>query len=153
MWMDEGLAALYEVSMLTPGGIVGVDNWRRRVLQEVWTHRPSVGALVRMTSGAFANEPKDFELERQAANHAMARYLMLYLQERGTLAPLYRAFRDRDVDRLAGDPGDEAVRLVEAVVGLPVADLDRDFERWFRAGPLPAPEGTLVDKTPPPQPE
>lgn len=155
-WLDEGLAALYEVSTFTPEGrVVGVDNWRRPVLNQVWDARPSLAKLVEMSASQFANEEEQFELKRQAANHATARYLMLFLQDQGKLAPLYRAFRDRKPTS-AVDPGLEAVQLLERVTGMSAAALDARFVEWFRAGePPPATRPLMpppvIDKREPPR--
>lgn len=153
-WMDEGLASLYEVSRLDGDRLLGAENWRRRALNELWHLRPTVGQVVSMDSREFDNAAAGYELTRQAANHAMARYFFLYLQERGALLPLYRAFRDRPLDDLSDDPRKEAVRLVEGTLRQLVKEIDRNFQAWFRTGPhQPLRRGTgLIEKYLPPRP-
>ena len=45
-WMDEGMAALYEVSRIRGTMIAGIPNWRGTVLERFWDIRPSVEDLV-----------------------------------------------------------------------------------------------------------
>jgi len=66
--------------------------------------------------------------ETQAVNHATARYFMLYLQERGQLKPLYRAFLNRQV---SDEPARQAAELVESVLRSSLDQVDQDFARWF----------------------
>jgi hypothetical protein len=88
--MEEGLASLCEASAVVGSELVGIENWRREVLQELWPLRPTVAELVTMDARAFQSAEDDFELEPQAA-HAMV--LSHYLQEGGQLIPLFQAFR------------------------------------------------------------
>src|SRR5215471_16790770 len=67
--------------------------------------------------------------DKQGVNHATARYLMLYLQERGELVAVYRAFLNRKVsDR----PAEQGVSLMEAALGRPLDTVDADFASWFK---------------------
>ncbi len=151
-WLDEGIASLYEVSGRHDDVYFGLENWRRDVLQATWDARPDVAALVRSEwflfddpaqADAFAGtEPGAWLLDlptgrEQAAMMAMARYFALYLQERGQLAEVYRAIRDRGFEELAGAPADHAVALVETVLGRPLDQIDADFVAWFRGEPRP----------------
>jgi hypothetical protein len=134
-WLDEGLAALYEVSAWRGDRIDGLPNWRGPVLKKFWAQRPPVARLVRMNWTAFDDVERRGETEeprQQAANHAMARYFVLYLQTKGQLAGVYRAFRERRVEDLKGDPTLEATQLLEATLGRALGEVDGDFERWFR---------------------
>lgn len=110
-WLDEGMAALYEVSRVRgDGSIRGIPNWRGPVLRELWGMRPSIAEVVRADWRAFEAEGAG-EPVRQAANHAMARYLVLFLQERGKLPAVFEAFRARRRGRRCsprGRPGPHA---------------------------------------------
>jgi len=135
-FLDEGMAALYEVSGFEQGRAVGVSNWRGALLRKYWAERPGIKALVQMDRGALDDVagPSDAggSSGKQAANHATARYLMLYLQERGELLPVYKAFRSRKVsDR----PAAQGVELLESVLGRPLGTVDTEFAEWF--GKLP----------------
>ena len=135
-FLDEGMAALYEVSGFEQGRAVGVSNWRGALLRKYWAERPGIKDLVQMDRGALDDVagPSDAggSSGKQAANHATARYLMLYFQERGELLPVYNAFRGRKVsDR----PAAQGVELLEAVLGRPLGTVDTEFAEWF--GKLP----------------
>jgi hypothetical protein len=135
-FLDEGMAALYEVSRFDQGRAVGVGNWRGVLLRKFWAERPGIKDLVQMNRGALDDVAGASEVGgasgKQAANHATARYLMLYFQERGELLPVYKAFRSRKVnDR----PAAQGVELLEAVLGRSLGAVDTEFAEWF--GKLP----------------
>jgi hypothetical protein len=135
-FLDEGMAALYEVSGFEQGRAVGVSNWRGALLRKYWAERPGIKELVQMNRAALDDVagPSDAGggSGKQAANHATARYLMLYFQERGELRPVYKAFRSRTVnDR----PAAQGVELLESVLGRPLGTVDTEFAEWF--GKLP----------------
>lgn len=131
-WLDEGLAALYEVSNPWNDDVVGLPNWRGDVLQQLWEKRPTVSNLVTMDWRGFDNETGEYEITQQASNAAMARYFMLYLQDKTTkLREVYRAFRDRKLEDIREDARAESVELLEKVMGKPLAQVDKDFAAWF----------------------
>jgi hypothetical protein len=134
-FLDEGMAALYEVSRFEGNRAVGVTNWRGDILKQGWTHRPSIRELVQMDRSAFddvAGAPDQIVGGKQAVNHATARYLMFYLQERGQLQRVYHAFRNRTVN---DHPAAEAVQLLQTTLGRSLDEVDSDFSAWFTAGP------------------
>lgn len=141
-WLDEGLAALYEVSAWrrdTSGRdrLVGLENWRRPILEQSWDRRPTVEALLRMNWEAFDNVERAGLAEdprNQAAKHAMARYFVLFLERRQKLREVYDALRARDPRAVTTDPGTDTVQRVEAALGTKAAQIDADFQAWFRAG-------------------
>jgi hypothetical protein len=131
-FLDEGMAALYEVSGFEQGRAVGVSNWRGALLRKYWAERPGIKELVQMNRGALDDVAGPADAGggsgKQAANHATARYLMLYFQERGELLPVYKAFRGRKVnDR----PAAQGVELLESVLGRPIGTVDTEFAEWF----------------------
>jgi hypothetical protein len=131
-FLDEGMAALYEVSGFEQGRAVGVSNWRGALLRKYWSERPGIKDLVQMNRGALDDVAGPADAGggsgKQAANHATARYLMLYFQERGELLPVYKAFRNRKVnDR----PAAQGVELLESVLGRPLRTVDTEFAEWF----------------------
>lgn len=130
-WLDEGMAALYEVSRSTPEGVRGLPNWRGPVLQMFWGQRPSIATLVGMDWQGFENSENDYEATRQMANHATARYFVLFLQESGRLAEVFKAFQTRSVTAGASDPGEDAVRVLTSVLGRPLDEVDAEFAAWF----------------------
>ena len=132
-WLDEGVAALYEVSEIgSPGAVRGVPNWRGPILSARFDRRPTIARLVAADWATF--DSLDGSQTQQAVNHATARYFALFLQENGALPAVYRAFRARDVfaaDQSAADP----VTLLERATGRSAAELDAAFDAWFRTLP------------------
>ncbi len=136
-WLEEGMASLYEVSQERSDYVAGLPNWRGKILAEFWAERPPVEQMVRMDWRSFDGTEDRLDFRRQAINHATARYLMLYLQEKSKLVDVYKAFRQQNIDELKDDPDQEAVRLLSSVLRKPLSEVDKDFESWFlrlRAG-------------------
>jgi hypothetical protein len=149
-WLDEGIAAMYEVAGRDGDRYFGISNWRGRVLKDLWNERPTVERLIRtewflfddpsqQRSVAEANRHLEMYFEthegrEQAAMMAMARYFLIYLDERGELAPVYNAIRDQDFGETKGSARDRVVNIVEATLGRSVAALDAEFVTWFREG-------------------
>ena len=146
-WLDEGIASLYEVSGRRESEYFGLENWRRKVLESTWRHRPSVEKLIG-TEWFMFDSPAHVDAFRaieprpdlhdsntgaaQAAMMATARYFAFYLQEQGKLVEVYKAVRDLGFSQLEGSAQTHTVALVEATLGKPIAEVDRDFEAWFR---------------------
>ncbi len=159
-WLDEGMAALYEVSGRNGDRYFGLPNWRGRVLDELWDVRPDIGTLIR-TEWFLFDDPEQarslgedgqpaniflsvLEGKRQAATMATARYFALYLEQRGELAPVFKAMRDQGFSTLEGDARDHAVGLVEATLGRDAATLDAEFADWFLSGQAQRPRDGLT---------
>jgi len=140
-WLDEGLASLYEVSVLSSKGkVIGQPNWRGCVLRRLWqeryaglkTERPTIGRLVMMDWQSFNNLEGSFEAAQQAVNHATARYFMLYLQERGILKDTFASIARRSPMEIAGDPRQDALNRVKSILGSKDLDIaDAAFEQWL----------------------
>lgn len=134
-WLDEGVASLYEVSAERGDRYVGLPNWRGRVLGNAWDLRPSLQTVI--SSPWFAFDRTDgqehgwmMEGERAAVHLATARYLVLYLQDKGRLRAVFNAFRTRDPGS-ADDPGEQAVAIVEDRIG-PMAQAQGAYDEWLR---------------------
>ena len=133
-WLDEGIAALYEVSLFEGDRVMGTPNWRGPVLKRFWNRRPNINHLMRMSWVEFDAEETGrhhYNVEQQAANHATARYFALYLQEKGQLGNVYSAFRNRNVTDAFSAPGDQRIKLLEDALGQPLEDADQEFADWF----------------------
>ncbi len=133
-WMDEGMAALYEVHQITGDSVIGLPNWRGDVLERFWNERPPLDKLVKMDWKSL--DAVDFGEEEgekfQAINHATARYFMLYLQENKKLTEVYEAFHNRKVEEMQKDPGTDAANLLASILKKPLNSVDQDFSSWFR---------------------
>jgi hypothetical protein len=89
-WLNEGLASLYEQSSFGAGGesIRGHENWRLPALQKAIKEK----ALRPLTE--LIADPHFYADENVGINYAQARYVMMYLQEKGLLKRFYAAARD-----------------------------------------------------------
>ncbi len=122
-WFNEGLASLYEQVGVEDGRIVGYVNWRLPGLQEAIVN----GSLPDF-SHFMAQDTPTFYASERGDNYAQARYLCLWLQERGLLRSFYQMFHAN----VASDPtGEASLRAV-----LRTEDLPAFQEQW---------QGWLVD--------
>jgi hypothetical protein len=144
-WLDEGLAALYEVSSRQGNVILGRPNWRGVALQRFWlpTRKPKLVEL-------FGADIEQFEQAQgsgvnQALNFAMSRYFVLFLQNRQKLTEVYQAiqrrpritYRKSGVLEIRDDSGKGTVKFIASVLGIPENRLQDEFERWM-IGVLPS---------------
>jgi hypothetical protein len=132
-WFNEGLGSLYEQSTERKGRIWGLTNWRLRGLQSV-IRRGALPSFRTLLGGG----DRAFYADRRGDNYAQARYLCMYLQERGLLTRFYHAF-------FAGRGEDPTgYRTLMAVLGLTTEKEMRVFERRWSAWVLSLrfPQGT-----------
>jgi hypothetical protein len=88
-WFNEGLASLYEQSQFTTdGGIKGLKNWRLPALQNAIREKKLRPLSELMADDDFYSE------ELTGLNYAQARYVLMYLQEKGTLQTFYKSLRE-----------------------------------------------------------
>jgi hypothetical protein len=121
-WFNEGLASLHEQCRFREGAdgpwIEGLPNWRLAALQEA-VQQGRLGSIERLATS------DDFRGPQEALNYAQARYLCMYLQERGLLAKFYREFRENQERDPSG-----AKTLAALFPGKAWADVDRGFQGW-----------------------
>lgn len=125
-WFDEGLAALHEESDFSEDGLhlSGRPNWRGHFLAQALR-----GGLLQPLEGLL--QSGGLRPEHEAVDYAHARYLCLFLQERGLLSAYYRKLRfahDRDPTG--------AETLQELLNAGSLAEIDREFRAWA-AGLVP----------------
>jgi hypothetical protein len=117
-WFNEGLASLYEAVREKDGQLWGLPNWRLAGLKRAVARGrvPTFEAMARQKDDAFyASE----------IGYAQARYLCLYLQEKGLLRRYYKEF----VAGAAADPTGYAT--LERVLGRPdMKRFQRVWEAW-----------------------
>jgi hypothetical protein len=118
-WINEGLASLYEASGERDGHLIGMVNWRLAGLKEGLADgtAPTWEQLAALDSDGFYGA-------HSGRNYAVARYLLLWLQEHGQLATFWRqwtAHRD-------GDP--TGIKTLAAL--FPHEELPAVQERWKR---------------------
>lgn len=119
-WLNEGLGSLYEHSSQRDGKIVGLTNWRLPGLQAAIRRGelPSFHALTHTTSYAFYEKDP-------GTNYAQARYLLMYLQERGLLRRFYWMVRKNHRTDPSGYAALRAVLHEEDMAGFM-----RRWQRW-----------------------
>lgn len=117
-WFNEGLASLYEQSSFGVGGdtIRGHENWRLPALQRAINEK-----TLRPLAELIA-DPHFYADENVGINYAQARYLMMYLQEKGLLKRFYAAARDGAKE----DP--TALKALEALIA--PQGLDKFEAKW-----------------------
>ena len=139
-WLNEGLAALYEESTWVGPDLVGHPGWRGRVLRSSWPRQsspefPPLAELMGMSGSDFLSRIDDY-----GVSEALARYFVMYLQERGTLVSVYQWLREAPLfkERHQGDgfqalevTGEETLRQIAERAGTNPAQLEQDFLVWL----------------------
>lgn len=118
-WLFEGLGSLFEQSQFADGGIRGLVNWRLPVLR-----RGLRDGEVLHLKDLMELTPAEFYGEGSGVHYAQARYVLMYLQQRGQLTRFYRTARDARRQ----DPGGS--RSFQAVTGISLAEFERKWLRW-----------------------
>lgn len=143
-WLDEGMAGLYEVSAFQGDSVLGIPNWRGKVLSKLMHRRPTVRQLV--VSDWFAFEQVEFAKELQkkaewetppaeqmAAMLATARYFTFYLQHKGKLNPVFQDLQKLTPGSGSGEPAKDSIKILEAHLGRSIDRIDEDFLAWFKS--------------------
>jgi hypothetical protein len=119
VWMQEGLASLFEAPVEVGGRIRGATNWRLAGLQAAL--RQGVAPSFVEMAGASRG---DFDGARGALHYATARYLLYWLQENELLSGFYRAYRARASRDRRG------LAVLSSVTGREAAALRREWEAF-----------------------
>jgi hypothetical protein len=118
-WFNEGLASLYEQCSMNGGTIRGLANWRLPGLQK------AIKAGKLRSIEELIADPKFYREDLVGVNYAEARYLMMYLQEKGLLRRYYRAFRDRAADDPTG------METLKQVIGpQELGAFEKEWREW-----------------------
>jgi hypothetical protein len=147
-WLDEGIAALYEVSQASGNGFRGLPNWRGAVLARYTDSIPTVADLIDAPDRQLVDGLRQLgalddaeKIEREAVYAAACRYFALYLQETGKLFDTYRAVREySNSEQFAGTANEVADRVVMAT-GLPMDGLNEQFKVWLESQLRTRPRG------------
>lgn len=129
LWAMEGLASLVEdLKPQADGPPEAVPSWRTNSAVRL----AKSGGVMPLPK--FVELPADqFTARAPLANYALARALMLYLDQRSAL----RAYFDASLRPVPGDASGRAA--LEAALGKPLTDIDKSFRQWLRELPI-APE-------------
>jgi hypothetical protein len=116
-WFNEGLASLYERPIEKAGHIWGLPNWRLPNLKRQLRAKslPTIPTLLKTSRDGFYNADYD--------SYAYARYLMLYLQEKGKLRDFYQKFL-ADTKDLTGQAA------MEDVLGEKLDTFEPKWRKW-----------------------
>jgi hypothetical protein len=118
-WFNEGLGSLYEQCSLSGDRITGHENWRLPGLQRAIR----TGELRPLRE--MIEDENFYGEEHVGVNYAQARYLLMYLQNKGLLAEYYARFRD-DVK---ADP--QGLKTLEELIkpkGL--EQFEKEWRKW-----------------------
>jgi hypothetical protein len=119
-WLNEGLGSLFEQCRERDGHIEGMVNWRLDGLQAAIREQRTIPL-----ADLVATDDATFYGPRSGLHYAMARYLLLWLQERSALRGFWR-------DHVAGrdaDPTGKAA-LLRALGTDDLRTFQREWERW-----------------------
>lgn len=120
-WFNEGLASLYERSVISAGSLTGLLNWRLPPFRE-----RILRGQARPLRWMFHASIDDFGADETGDAYAAARYLLYYLQEHELLIPFYRRFAARtDQDRSG------AGALLDTVGMLDIEAFERKWHAWL----------------------
>lgn len=142
-WLDEGMAGLYEVSKFQSEEVLGIPNWRGKVLASLMHRRPTVKQLVVSDWFAFEQVELATQLqsdqyndsppaEQMAAMLATARYFTFYLQEKGKLKLVFQDLQKLTPGNGSGKPAQDSIKILEEHLGKKIDLVDEDFLAWFR---------------------
>ena len=123
VWIQEGLCSLPEDLEPDPQTALdrAVPNWRTNSTKRL------ASALALPPVRDFVRIPRDrFTSHRPLANYAIARTIMLFLEDRGQLRDFYRIYTETIEDDPTG------YRALIEVSGLSAHEFDRAFRLWLR---------------------
>jgi len=125
IWIREGLASLFESSLITPAGLQPRVDTRVLTLQKAIRLKQIVplSRLVAMNNTKFG--------QNADICYAEARYLMLYLYSKGKLASWYAAYKKGYTEDQTGK------RTLEKALGKKLFLVEKDWQQWIRGLQLP----------------
>ena len=122
IWINEGIASLYEAPVIPRAGeIHGVKNWRYGKLMT------GVNTGTAKLDGLFGMSDAHFRDADEKLHYATARYVCQWLDARGLLWPFYRAWRDS----FDSDPTGSST--FERIVGTTPAGANAAWTTWVKA--------------------
>lgn len=130
-WVCEGLATLFEASTITPSGLKPGIDARLPALQRALKANRAIGLepLLKMGHKAF--------MQQAELAYPSARYVMLYLHQRGRLRAWYQRYKAA----FRRDP--HGIRTFEEALGNRLFLLERDWQKWVLSLRMPANERRL----------
>ena len=108
------------------GKLVGLTNWRLAGLQKAIADDkcPTLRKVMSLSEAGFRNRDSGI-------HYAVARYFMLYLQEKGLLEEFYRTFRD------SFDKDKTGITVAEKLLGEKLEDFEPKWREWVKGLSFP----------------
>ncbi|MEK7470011.1 MAG: hypothetical protein AAB074_21800 [Planctomycetota bacterium] len=118
-WFNEGLASLFEQCTTEDGKIKGLVNWRLPILQSALKDGSIISwkKLLEFTGASFYGDGSGLR-------YAQARYLCMWLQEKGKLEEFYEKIRD-GVEK---DP--KGWDALSAVLDGKMEEAEKEWREW-----------------------
>jgi hypothetical protein len=128
IWIQEGLCSLVEDYELGPGGapesLKPVPSWRSNIVKRLAAggKLPTIRQLASMRHDHFIGS-------NPLSNYGQARTFFLYLLMQGKLKEWYEHY----TTHYRADP--TGVKSIEAVLGKPSTEVDKDYRAWLKTIP------------------
>jgi hypothetical protein len=119
-WFNEGLGSLFEQCTLEGGKIRGLPNWRLAALQHALQRETAPRSLTDLIA-----DDHFYADEHVGLNYAMARYLLLYLQDQNKLAAFYKDLRAHHADDPTG-----LETLKKTITPQSMREFEIDWQAW-----------------------
>jgi hypothetical protein len=140
-FLDEGMAALYETSIIEGDRYFGAPNWRGKVLRAAREQHLTVPLEAVVTSPWFSDEPvagrlpglPTLDWEQQAYVLSASRYFLIWMQQQGLLPALFKAMRDRPIPTEFVPADKQAIQILEGVTKHPMSAIERGFQTWLQS--------------------
>ncbi len=128
-WMDEGLSALYEVSVFDNNGLSGRANWRGNIIHDNWGMVNIPDFALRKILIEYSWEKANKDVSNQALVNAISRYFFLFLQENNLLQKYVMAVKNYSPDKSEMF----FVEELEKVFKTSYNNINDHYYQWLRA--------------------
>jgi hypothetical protein len=117
-WIIEGLAAVFESSRVLDGHLVPQSNYRLKIIQELARRGQQVPweTYVKFSQKEFMKRPGN--------HYSQARYMLMYLLDRGLLKKWYDVYTAGFAQDATG------ARALEQVLGKSLVEAEKDWVEW-----------------------
>jgi hypothetical protein len=119
-WFDEGMASLNEKSIYINGTLRGEFSLRIIAIRRAIKENRYTGIKFLMQTG-----DDEFYGKYTSFYYAQARYLLMYLQEKGLLEKYYRLYRDTHSEDKTG------IKQLEEILGKSIDKIDKDYYEYI----------------------
>ncbi len=121
-WFDEGLSSLHEKSVFKDGKLTGEFSWRIVALRRAISDDRYTGIEKLMKT-----DDNELYGKRTSFYYAQARYLLMYIQEKGLLEKYYKLFRNTYTEDKTG------ITQLEKILGKPIDKIDEDYYEYINS--------------------